>query len=486
MVPFNIDKRQKLKTIGNGGNLLKKLITICIIIAVIATIMPNAINATAATTDTPDTTIIEPLIFIDEDGNEYTLTFSKNEKDKKILWFSFGKYISSFDITMEKSTNDGQQIIYKYKTKESFWLWAPKTVEKALKKDDLSEIYDLWEDFQSSYIAWTSIKNMTNEEFANKILTDISDKANASIDSVYNDFSSEVNNKLDIKDNATGVFTNKIIDKFCAFNPDDYSSMIEDTVDFTKKIEKTLTYFTDFSKDISKAYEILGNPEYNGIEQEKIKIKRETDSKIHDLFKKLEGNQLFESEVLNYTTYKTKFADLNQLTVPRFEFIYPSDWKITKEEVVVNESANIQEWIEIESNTGITITYMSTTSKLGGNGRNWTTGEAIEVAMSSFAPGYVQATDYSSLGEFVVAKIHETHYVRCDTGNENEIDNYCYAVIPKTELGEIGYAGRYDGLSFNYGGRTHQYLFMAEYDKTTCSKEDENEIIKVLKSFKLF
>lgn len=220
-----------------------------------------------------------------------------------------------------------------------------------------------------------------------------------------------------------------------------------------------------------------------------MEIKKDTDVKIQALFEKLTDDQKFkktESEAQSYTTHKTKFADLNHITAPCFEFIYPSDWKVTKDDVAVNEPSLIQEWIEIESGTGITIIYMSNTSELGANGRNWISGEATEVAKSSFVPGYVQATDYSSLGEFVVAKIHETKYLRCDTGYESDIDNYCYAVIPKSELGEIGYAGVKDGLSFNYGGRTHQYLFMVEFDNTKCSKEDEDEIIRVLESFKLF
>lgn len=198
-----------------------------------------------------------------------------------------------------------------------------------------------------------------------------------------------------------------------------------------------------------------------------------------------EDNSETGNTVISYTTYKTKFADANHLTAPSFEFVYPSDWKVTKDEVAVNNPSHpIEEWVEIESDKVI-ITYMSTTSELGGNGRNWIEGDAIEVAESSFVPGYVQATDYSFLGEFVVAKIHETNYTQLDTNYQADLDNYRYAVIPKTELGTIGYAGVKDGLSFNYGGRTHQYLFMIDYDNEKCSQEDIAEIIQILQSFKL-
>lgn len=445
---------------------MKKLITVCLIIAIIFTIMPNVINASATTTDEQDTTIIEPVNFVDENGNEYTLTFSKNVKTKKIFGFSLGEYISSFDITMEKSTSEGEKITYKYRTKERFWLWAPKTVEKALKKDKLSEIYDLWEEFQISYIRWDSVKDMTDDEFREKILNDISDSAYFKQNEESENFSIEIEDNLDLKDDIKGVFENKVIDKYCPFNPDDYVSMVEDTVELTKKIEKTFSFFTGILNMVSDAL--------NGIEQ----VKSDTDSKIHSLFEKLAANEKFES----HTTYQTKFASVNHITAPSFEFVFPNDWEITKEEI--NKSEGIYEVVELTNTRGVAIRYVQHSGTFSG-ARDMMTCEITKVADAALELEWVQGTDYSNTGNIVVAKIHDITYGDITGKYKDKYDKYFYAIIPESFLDTTVYNSadewRINRFSIKYGDHLS---FIAQSPDGKFTAQEEQEIIQILSSFK--
>ena len=59
-----------------------------------------------------------------------------------------------------------------------------------------------------------------------------------------------------------------------------------------------------------------------------------------------------------------------------------------------------------------------------------------KVADAAFKSGYVQARDFSSLGNFVVVKLEE--YAQMDglRGEENDVDGIVvFAVVPKSYLG---------------------------------------------------
>ena len=63
--------------------------------------------------------------------------------------------------------------------------------------------------------------------------------------------------------------------------------------------------------------------------------------------------------------------------------------------------------------------------------------EASKVAESSFVPSYVQATDYSNLGKFVVAQLKVTGELDMKVDSDfKEVDgSIAYAVIPESLLG---------------------------------------------------
>ena len=101
-------------------------------------------------------------------------------------------------------------------------------------------------------------------------------------------------------------------------------------------------------------------------------------------------------------TYTTRFGEVNQLTYPRFSFDYPDNWKITSEEVT-----EIAEEVTLTNDTGITVTYWNFHGMrdLTGPTRDMNRVDVTRAADASFVPGYVQATDYSDLGAFMVGKL---------------------------------------------------------------------------------
>lgn len=467
---------------------MKKTISILLTFIIVVSAFITEIPVFAAASDSPkDNDITGPIIYTDENENVYTINIDVNEKEIKIWFISF-KYISSFSIEAIETTNDGVESSYTYKSKEyKYWWFPPKTIEKAFRKEKLTNIYALLYDFQTVCKMY--------EEYNCEV--ELSDNAEALIEKLISDYTKCVKDKIesippDESDVAVELASATLDKIYKHFNIGDISKLeyindfYEDLKEYSnlakemcEKTSKTTDYWYSFLRPYLQS-DIDVNAEINSLK----------DYKVKELFKLINDetekeNSKFKKESKAYKKYTTRFAHVNQITAPEFEFIYPSNWKITKEDVVVNKVAYIEEWIELTDNNNLKITYMSLPRRLGGYGRKWIKAEAIEVAKSSFMPGYVQAVDYSSLGEFVVAKIHETGFMLLDVDTDfQEIDNYYYAVIPKSYLGKLEYADRLDGIGFNYGGNYHQHLFFAVSNNNKFTLEEEKEIIKILSSFK--
>ena len=178
--------------------------------------------------------------------------------------------------------------------------------------------------------------------------------------------------------------------------------------------------------------------------------------------------------------YVTKWSEKHKITAPVFQFIVPSGWTITEEEL---DNGLLQEKVVITNGKGLEITYSSYASKkLGGAGRNWFKAKVTHLCNSSFVPGYVQATDYSSLGKFVVAKIHVENWMHTDMHTDfQDVNTYYYAVVPESLVGEQEYAQFLDKFSFNYP--TH-YSFIASSSNGQFTNDQEKEIQKILSSFR--
>lgn len=184
-------------------------------------------------------------------------------------------------------------------------------------------------------------------------------------------------------------------------------------------------------------------------------------------------------------TYTTKFSTANAITYPNFVFDYPNNWTIIKEEVT-----STGETVILTNDKKTTITY----SHIGGiaegqlGGGSSVTMKRIEISKagdSRFIPGYVQATDYSDLGSFMVAKLKVTGQLNMQTDSDfQNVDGaVSYAVIPESWTGiRDDVRGVYAGeFAFYYSG----YIsFIAESPSGQFTSNEEREIVEILSSFR--
>ena len=178
----------------------------------------------------------------------------------------------------------------------------------------------------------------------------------------------------------------------------------------------------------------------------------------------------------------TQYGEMNFLTYPSFYFEYPNGWQITNEEVTPTT-----EKIELSNENGTTITYWNfgEMRELIGPTRAINTVEVTKVADSDFKPSYVQGTDYSELGDFMVAKLKVIE--KCDmlgSGDSIKIDDGVerYAILPKSQIGTqteniiVGLPT----FSFWYSGHIS---LIAESASGKFTKQEEKDIIEILSSF---
>lgn len=134
-------------------------------------------------------------------------------------------------------------------------------------------------------------------------------------------------------------------------------------------------------------------------------------------------------------TYITKFEEVNAVTYPAFLFDYPDNWTITKEECNQQE-----ELVILDNGKGASVTFLHYSGKLegGGSNTNMAKVKVSKVADSQFVPSYVQGTDHSDLGEFMVAELKTIGILDIRTDSDyRKVDGNAmsYAVLPKSEEG---------------------------------------------------
>lgn len=233
-------------------------------------------------------------------------------------------------------------------------------------------------------------------------------------------------------------------------------------------------------------------------EDEKEEIYRaKLDGSKHEVFfgvneqENLEGENIVENQEkpeenleLN-NTYQTRFGDVNMITFPKFAFDFPSVWNITEE---VTQSG---ETVTISNERGVKVTYSHLSVPVGkdatgGSAVFMTRVEASKVEDSNFIPSYVQGTDYSNLGKFVVAKLSVTGEMdmKIDSDFKDVNGSVAYAVIPESLVGvddsvRNPYCVEY---GFKYGGGIS---FIAEAPEDGFTKEEEKCVIEILKSFRV-
>lgn len=190
-----------------------------------------------------------------------------------------------------------------------------------------------------------------------------------------------------------------------------------------------------------------------------------------------------EEKIVLSNEYTTRYQEINMVTYPPFVFNYPDNWSVTKEEC--NQQ---QELVTIENGKGASVTFLHYSDKLegGGSGVSMARVNISKVAQSQFVPGFVQATDHSSLGEFMVAKLKTTGILNMQTDREyTDVDgNVSYAVLPVKEEGirEDVRKATSGEFTFPYSGTIS---FTASDSEKNFTTQEQNEVIAILKSFRL-
>lgn len=184
-------------------------------------------------------------------------------------------------------------------------------------------------------------------------------------------------------------------------------------------------------------------------------------------------------------TYYTKFGEVNAITYPKFIFDYNSNWTVTKEDVT-----QTGETVVLSNDRGVTITYtniggVAEGSIDGGSTVSMSRVEVSKVGESQFTPTYVQGTDHSGLGEFMVAKLKKTGELNMKTDSDfRDIDGgVSYAVLPKSRIGTDDSVRLPYNTEFAFWYSGYISLIALSPDGQ-FSEDEEKEIIAVLSSFR--
>ena len=180
-------------------------------------------------------------------------------------------------------------------------------------------------------------------------------------------------------------------------------------------------------------------------------------------------------------TYVTKYEEVNAVTYPAFLFDYPDNWAITREECNQQE-----ELVILENGKGARVTFLHYSGKLDGGGSNTNMAKVkvSKIADSQFIPSYVQGTDHSELGEFMVAELKTIGILdmRTDSDYRKVDGNISYAVLPKAEEGirENVNKATSGEFVFRYSGNVS---FTGQLSDNYTEQEKE-EVIAILSSFR--
>lgn len=183
-------------------------------------------------------------------------------------------------------------------------------------------------------------------------------------------------------------------------------------------------------------------------------------------------------------TYATRFEEVNLVTYPTFFFDYPDNWEIISEEVTP-----LSEQVILTSSTGATVTYWNLHDRriLSDMTSKANRLYVKPVAEASFVPGAVQGTDYSDLGEFMVAELTVTGTY--DPAVDNDFVNVTdgrtrYALLPgcrESQITEYITEGL-PTVTFWYSGHIS---LIASTPTGKFTEQEKAEVISILSSFRV-
>ncbi|MBQ6936721.1 MAG: hypothetical protein IJN49_09265, partial [Clostridia bacterium] len=188
---------------------------------------------------------------------------------------------------------------------------------------------------------------------------------------------------------------------------------------------------------------------------------------------------------------ETQRAHKYKLTAPIFSFNYPDNWTINEQ--TFKDLG--EEIISIKNERGVVIRFVETATADGFSAANYGGGYRLEEAKltsvkpATFMPGKIQGSDFSSLGEFTVAKMEVYGYydMLSQTGELIEYDGgTMYTVVPKSYVSEHSgikqYKGKgyWDVLSWKYPAPV---AIIATSPDGTFTTQEEKEIVNILSTF---
>lgn len=181
-------------------------------------------------------------------------------------------------------------------------------------------------------------------------------------------------------------------------------------------------------------------------------------------------------------TYTTRFTEVNLVEYPAFVFDYPDGWTVVEEKV-----DGSGERVTLKNDRGVSVSYwkFGVMRELTGPIRYMKTLDVSKVADSPFVPSYVQATDHSALGKFMVAKLKTASETDMfGDGETTEVDGEVrYAVLPESEVGELveTIIVGLPTLSFWYSSHLS---IVAEAPDGNFTADEEQAVIAILSSFR--
>lgn len=198
-----------------------------------------------------------------------------------------------------------------------------------------------------------------------------------------------------------------------------------------------------------------------------------------------ENGEVIIPEVVLTNTYTTKAGRTTDFAYPSFSFDYPDSWNVTEENVIEQSQT-----VTLTNDRGASVEYFYLGIKNPG-GLGWLMRQKniLKAANSNFFPSYsyVQDSNYSDLGEFMVAKVktvgemylrEESEYTPIDGGT-------VYAVLPETYIGEYDARGAdMLALSFWYGGNV-SLIAHPPRNGGEFTEQEVQEVMAILTSFRI-
>lgn len=214
--------------------------------------------------------------------------------------------------------------------------------------------------------------------------------------------------------------------------------------------------------------------------------KKETVAKNTDKFKKIKTKYCEDTSKLTKTV-KTIFPKAESLDSPTFSLSYYPSWYQSER---IHQQGDIAEGIVLKNRKGTTITYMqyiATSTYMLDNSvgsKFISRTKATKVKDIKFKATTIQDTDYSKLGDFVIAKLKTTGEMDSFDEDFKKLDGVeIIAIIPKSKLGVNDYITLTDDVEYGFDYPNCTSIIATPANGKKFTKEEQKEVINILSSF---